>query len=219
MMTAILGGIMFLSAAAWSWGQLEKVHIPTPRWDLPLASVPDTSALKQGQSVKLTKEAEGQSQLVADAVIESVATSGRSATIRIGDVSVNGTADPRDANHLEVAGAPGSTAPAFVATVSHPTGIPLFPLVYLQAGISAILVLTGAFLIYWLVGVKPGPVDFLIATDGEMKKVNWSTKKVIRDSTYVVIGATFILVAVIYIADYVFLKLFMAMGVLGGGAA
>jgi len=66
------------------------------------------------------------------------------------------------------------------------------------------------------VGVKPKTVDFLIATDGEMKKVNWSTKKVIRDSTYVVIGATFLIAGVIALADIVLFKFFQAIGVLGG---
>ncbi len=34
-----------------------------------------------------------------------------------------------------------------------------------------------AFITWYLVGVKRGSVDFLIATESEMKKVTWSTKK------------------------------------------
>lgn len=57
---------------------------------------------------------------------------------------------------------------------------------------------TGAILVggaitaitYYLVFVKPGSVDFLIATEGEMKKVNWSTRReVVGSATAVIVTA------------------------------
>jgi preprotein translocase SecE subunit len=43
---------------------------------------------------------------------------------------------------------------------------------------------------YYLVFVKPGSVDFLIATEGEMKKVNWSTRReVVGSATAVIVTA------------------------------
>ena len=42
-----------------------------------------------------------------------------------------------------------------------------------------------------------GAGTILIATDGEMKKVNWSTRKEIVGSTWVVVAATFLLTAVL----------------------
>lgn len=43
-----------------------------------------------------------------------------------------------------------------------------------------------AALIYWLMN-KPALADFLIAAEGEIKKVSWSTRKEITNSTIIVI--------------------------------
>ena len=43
-----------------------------------------------------------------------------------------------------------------------------------------------AFVIFWLVN-KPSIADFMIAAEGEMKKVSWSSKQEIMVSTIVVI--------------------------------
>ena len=45
-------------------------------------------------------------------------------------------------------------------------------------------------------------MDFLIATEGEMKKVNWSSRKEIRGSTIVVIGLTIIIAVIISVMDF-----------------
>jgi preprotein translocase SecE subunit len=54
-------------------------------------------------------------------------------------------------------------------------------------------ILVGAaitFVTYYLVFVKQGSVDFLIATEGEMKKVNWSTRReVVGSATAVIVTA------------------------------
>ena len=42
-------------------------------------------------------------------------------------------------------------------------------------------------LTYWVVGVNRKANDFFIATEGEMKKVNWSTRAEVIRSTKVVI--------------------------------
>jgi len=56
--------------------------------------------------------------------------------------------------------------------------------------------------------------DFLIATEGEMKKVAWSSRKEVIGSTKVVVFATFILAAMLYVVDIVFQRFFFAVGVL-----
>ena len=43
------------------------------------------------------------------------------------------------------------------------------------------------FAVYYLVFVKPKTVDFLVATEMEMKKVNWSTRREVIGSTGAVI--------------------------------
>jgi preprotein translocase SecE subunit len=215
MMTAVLAGVMFLSAAAWAWGELEKVHIPTPRWQLPLSAVVGTPP-SVGQKVTIMKTTDAQPTVLGTGVVESFDKEGNRATMKIGNMSLEGTSNPLDTNRVDVVGATPSATPTFTAKVTQPLGLLLFPRVYLQAGIGALILALGGWLIYYLVGMRPGSVDFLIATDGEMKKVNWSTKKVIRDSTYVVIGATFLIAGVIALSDYVLFRVFQAMGVLGG---
>ncbi len=81
--------------------------------------------------------------------------------------------------------------------------------IYTQT-VAFVLVFAGAaWLGYYLIGRKPKVVDFLIATEGEMKKVNWSTRREIRGSTVVVIGLTFVIALIISFLDYlVFAPLF-----------
>ena len=62
------------------------------------------------------------------------------------------------------------------------------------AATGAILVGSAIALVtYYLVFVKPGSVDFLIATEGEMKKVNWSTRREVVGSATAVIATAVIL--------------------------
>jgi preprotein translocase subunit SecE len=61
---------------------------------------------------------------------------------------------------------------------------------------------------------KPTSVDFLIATDSEMKKVNWTTKKELMGSTKVVIGFVFVMALVLFFYDLFFQFLFYVLGVL-----
>jgi preprotein translocase SecE subunit len=59
-----------------------------------------------------------------------------------------------------------------------------------------------------------GTVDFLIATEGEMKKVNWSTRREVIGSTTAVIMTAVILTVFCYVIDIGFVALFRAMRVL-----
>lgn len=77
----------------------------------------------------------------------------------------------------------------------------------------ALIILLG-LLSYWLIGVHRGSADFMIATEGEMKKVNWSTKKEILGSTKVVIVSVIILSVMLFIVDVAFMAFFIAIGVL-----
>jgi preprotein translocase SecE subunit len=217
MMTAVLSGIMFLACAAWSWAELEKVHIPMPRWTLPLDQLNGAPAAT-GQTVTLVKTtSDGQNTVLGSAIIEGYESEaqGRRGTMHVGQLQLINDANPLDTTRVEVGSAAPGSQPTFSAHVTQAQGILLFPRVYLQAAVGALVMLLGAWLIYFFVGMKPKSVDFLIATDGEMKKVNWSTKKVIRDSTYVVIGATFLIAAVIALADFAFFKFFSLIKLLG----
>jgi preprotein translocase SecE subunit len=93
----------------------------------------------------------------------------------------------------------------------------LFPKVYLQAGVASLIVLLGGFFLHRFVAARPTTVDFLVATDSEMKKVNWSTRQVIQDTTIVVIGATFLIAGFIFVADIGLRMLMELIGVLKTG--
>ena len=76
----------------------------------------------------------------------------------------------------------------------------------------AVLIIMG-LLVWWVVGVYRKSCDFMIATEGEMKKVSWSSRKEVIGSTKVVIVFAFILVALLRTVDLVFVVLFSWMGV------
>lgn len=61
---------------------------------------------------------------------------------------------------------------------------------------------------------RPQYADFLIATDSEMKKVNWTTQKELLGSTKVVIGFVFVMAVLLFCYDLFFQFLFWAVGVL-----
>ena len=67
---------------------------------------------------------------------------------------------------------------------------------------------------YYLVFVKPRSVDFLIATEGEMKKVNWSTRREIIGSTTAVIMTSLILAVYCWVLEIGFVAFFRAIKVL-----
>ncbi|MBL1217964.1 MAG: preprotein translocase subunit SecE [Planctomycetes bacterium] len=61
-----------------------------------------------------------------------------------------------------------------------------------------------------------GTVDFCIATEGEMKKVNWTTRREIFGSTWVVIVLALSTAMFLFLADLIFRELFTLLGVLVG---
>jgi preprotein translocase subunit SecE len=56
--------------------------------------------------------------------------------------------------------------------------------------------------------------DFMIATEGEMKKVSWSSRREVIGSTKVVILFTIALACFLFVVDLAFQTLFSAIGVL-----
>ena len=65
-----------------------------------------------------------------------------------------------------------------------------------------------SLLIYWLMN-KPNFADFLIAAEGEIKKVSWSSRKEITVSTFIVIFVVTSMTIMLFAADFVFKYLFM----------
>lgn len=67
---------------------------------------------------------------------------------------------------------------------------------------------------WWFAFVSPATSDFMIATEGEMKKVSWSTKREIIGSTKVVILFTVFLAVFLFVVDIVCQAFFSWIGVL-----
>ena len=56
---------------------------------------------------------------------------------------------------------------------------------------------------FWFTN-KPTTVDFLVATDSEMKKVNWATRKELIGSTKIVIVFMFLIALYLFVCDLLF---------------
>ena len=86
--------------------------------------------------------------------------------------------------------------------------------VYVSAAVTIIVMVACGSIGYYLIGRKPRMVDFMIATEGEMKKVNWSTRREIIGSTILVILLTIFIAILCQIADLGFSAFFQAVDVL-----
>lgn len=67
----------------------------------------------------------------------------------------------------------------------------------------------------WLVLNHTRIVDFLIATEAEMRKVNWPTRREIIGSTWVVICGTVLMMTMLFVVDVIFAQFFRSIGILG----
>jgi preprotein translocase subunit SecE len=83
-------------------------------------------------------------------------------------------------------------------------------------GLAAGFFLAVGATVFWLLGRNVRSVDFLIATEGEMKKVNWSTRREVVTSTGVVIFTMLVIATFCFVCDQVFAWGFLQVGVLDG---
>jgi len=88
------------------------------------------------------------------------------------------------------------------------------PAIYLASGSAFMFLAAIGVLLWWFAGFNPKSVDFLVATEGEMKKVNWSSRREIVGSTVVVIAMTIIISLFCWVCDFAFSSLFVWMRVL-----
>jgi preprotein translocase subunit SecE len=85
---------------------------------------------------------------------------------------------------------------------------------WVQVGVPVIVIVLLGLLLYWVVGVNRKSCDFMIATEGEMKKVSWSSRRELIGSTKVVIMFTILIAVLLFVTDIVFMLLFGAINVL-----
>ncbi len=81
--------------------------------------------------------------------------------------------------------------------------------IYMGIPIAVISVVT--WFLYWLQN-RPAVADFLILSEGELKKVNWSSRAEIIASTVIVIAVVIIMAAFLGLVDLAFHALFNSIG-------
>ena len=145
-------------------------------------------------------------------VDEYIPSRGSTATIVVSTFSDDNLRDKANEAIQITSGDPA--APTLDASVRGSSPTPIYPIEYLQSGVAGGIMLIGAILLYVFVGSKKGTVEFLIATDGEMKKVNWTTYREVKGSTIVVIVATFLIAGFLFVIDLGFSNFFRMIGVL-----
>jgi len=84
---------------------------------------------------------------------------------------------------------------------------------YIQAGLAAAVVILFGALLFWVLNT-PRIADFMIATEVEMKKVNWPSRREIVASTWIVICGTLMMAALLFSVDLAFTKLFIVLDVI-----
>lgn len=210
---AILG--LVLSGAAWLWKQVEALPVPLVAHTLTINEPADR--VQPGAAVALLSSPAGRnatpetSQKIGSATVARVVGSGDKRSV----IEVTGLAlDPGHRLAEVVAARVGPEESGAFFQIGSTTGVPKFQIVWVQAAVAGSAALAGLLFIYWLVGRRQRSVDFLIATDAEMKKVNWSTRKNIIDSTIVVVSACFLIAGFLFIIDLLFKTIFQAIGVL-----
>ena len=80
--------------------------------------------------------------------------------------------------------------------------------VYVASGAALVFMAVVGGVLWWFAGSNAKSVDFLVATEGEMKKVNWSTRREIVGSTLVVIGIALVISLFCWIWDFAFSAFF-----------
>jgi preprotein translocase subunit SecE len=84
----------------------------------------------------------------------------------------------------------------------------------LRTLIPVVVLVAAAYGVFWAVGRSPRIVEFLVATEDEMKKVSWSSRREVWGATKVVIVTVLALAFILFAVDVVFILFFGAIGVL-----
>jgi len=209
-LSAVGAGLLVLAGAAWAWGQAGAVRLPVASHTVSVRAA--SGEIHPGDVVTYLRpgdDNQGTPTEFGNGVARETAVGqDRSGIVVIGDFS---NEDVRDKFGQTIR---LSTEGGFSAQVANVSPTPIFSQQYLQAGCAGVVLLLGFIVIYWFTGTGRKTNEFLIATDGEMKKVNWSTPKEIRGSTIVVIVAAFLIAAILFGIDTLFAWFFRTIHVL-----
>ena len=79
---------------------------------------------------------------------------------------------------------------------------------WVETMVPAVLFVALGLVVFWLVN-KPAVADFMIAAEGEMKKVSWASRKEIAVSTFIVIVVVILVALLLGVTDFGFELFFM----------
>ncbi len=178
-LSAVGAGLLVLATAAWLWGETNALNLPNSAWDVTL-SEDATGALTPGQTVTLFGDSSETGELIeiGTMLVESYDASEFQSKVRLIEPQLAEGLVPSDIKVVEADG--------FHAAIGEGGSIqpiPVVELLYVQGTVAGLALLLGAVVVFYLIGSRPSSCEFLIATDGEMKKVNWSTRREVFGST------------------------------------
>ena len=87
---------------------------------------------------------------------------------------------------------------------------------YIQSGVAVALIALGGWVLFHFIGAKPASCDFLIATEGEMKKVNWPNRREVIGSTWIVVCCLILLTTILFLSDAIVSDVAMRIDVIVG---
>jgi preprotein translocase SecE subunit len=212
-LTGVMVAILTVALAAWLYGQSAIVadSLPKSQYSAELVGA-DGAAPAAGTAVSLLSapDATGTRVSLGSAVLASVNTDSKL-------VSLTGVklADGKEALGSEIrrvvaVGASGTDG----LNVVRPAGVAPISAALLGGSVAIAVLILGTIIGYWLAGVREKTSEFLIATDFEMKKVNWSTPSLVMNQTWVVIFAMIFLAILLFFVDGLFQRLFALIGLL-----
>lgn len=217
-LTAAVAGVLIIAAAAWGWSQAGIIRLPARQWSLALSNVQGQINPTDIVTFEFYDVENGNPDTLVTLGTANVERfmqgKGTSGTLVIGGFGPdNETLRERasDAERMFI-GAPGNETTSAIVRGGTPT--PIFPVLYLQAGVAGTIMLLGSIALYYFVGAQKKSVEFLVATDGEMKKVNWTSYREVKGSTIVVIAATFLIAGFLFLVDTAFSSFFSFINVL-----
>jgi len=210
-MTLGMIALVVLTSAAWAYKSLDALSpsIPAKAWNLVIKG--DTSAATVGQAVTLLTtrgSTTGEPVQIGTASVEQVTSQGGETVVRVTAPTMAGAQSVLDVESQTIKIGDASVL------VSGVRPVPAFDIEHAQIGVAALILAVGVWCAYWFVGRNRSTVEFLIATDSEMRKVNWSTRREIMGSTYVVIAATLTVAVCLFLIDYGFSHLFIKIDLL-----
>ena len=212
-MTAVMLGVVTLAAAAWLFGEGQKLagSLPQSRWAVSMAQAQADAELPAPGTAVVAEQhlATGEYRPIAEGEV-----AGSEGTARLFLKSVDDVGEGADHTRVTHVAFQAGGRTTRLATIGVPQRSAAIEPFYVQGSMALVAIVAGFLLTFWLVAAKPRAAEFLIATDMEMKKVNWSTKRDIFRSTQVVIFVSLILSVALFGIDFVFQAFFKAIGIL-----